>query len=191
MNHKQNMRENIIVPNLLIDVFHVEDSRGKLTKCFSNDLLSEYGFQFDIEETLIIRSGKNVLRGLHFQKNIPVEKLLTCIQGKLYAVVVDIRPNSTSFGKWDAIEMEEDMMIYVPKGYALGTYAFEDSSMLCMNSEKNYSEYSAGIIWDDRTLNISWPCIENGDDPILSEKDQKLQSFNDYINNGFLVYGEV
>lgn len=162
--------------------FYALDGRGGLIKCFSYKLYRESGIKFDVAETLIIKSKKNVLRGLHFQREKPVAKLITCIYGLLYAVVLDVRKDSAGFGNWAALEVTENEQVYIPGGYALGTYALKDSCMICMNNEKMYSKYDSGIKWDDKTLSIEWPFNILKSEPVVSEKDRNLMTFEEYVN---------
>jgi len=166
-----------------ISPFDFADNRGELVKVFSAELYKEKGIDISISEVLIINSKKNVLRGIHFQKNKPVEKLITCLSGCLYAVVLDIDKTRESCGKWKAITLQQGEQLFVPKGCALGTYAVEDSSMLCINGEKMIPGYDTGIRWNDSTISVRWPCYDLGIQPIVSEKDKSLLSFSDYLND--------
>jgi dTDP-4-dehydrorhamnose 3,5-epimerase len=111
-------------------------------------------------------SRKNVIRGLHFQKP-PKEqsKLIKVISGKILDVVVDLKNL-----KYIMIELDENKALFIPKGYAHGFLALEDTHLIYLVDEYYDPNYESGIIYNDKILNIPWP-IEN---PILSEKDKKL-----------------
>lgn len=120
-----------------------------------------------------------MLRGLHFQSYKGQDKLLECIQGLVWAVVVDVDKNSKTFGKWIEVDIHGGHAIYVPHRCAFGALTIEDSVVVCMCGEKYNPQYSSGIKWNDPYLNIKWP-ITNFEDLIISEKNQQLQSFIDY-----------
>ncbi len=164
--------------------FRAKDDRGRLIKAFSQEIFREYGINFDIQETLLIESKRNVLRGIHFQKEKPVAKLLSCVSGWIYVVVLNIKRDSDDLGKWISCELRQGEQLFIPGEYGLGTYAMEDSSFLCMNGEKMYPDLDDGIKWDDSAVAVKWPCSDLGCKPIVSEKDRNLQSFKMYVENG-------
>lgn len=163
----------------VITPFFKNDLRGEITKVFSREVLTEYNINFIPVETLIIESKKNVLRGLHFQSVKPQTKLISCIRGKVWCVVVDIRKDSNTIGKWgyEILSEKNKKVLYIPEGFALGTYALSEVELLCINNEQFIAEYDSGIKWNDPILNIQWPHKEN---IIISEKDERLQSFSEY-----------
>lgn len=160
--------------------FCAEDNRGGLIKAFSHEFFQAYGMEFGIKETLLIESKKNVLRGLHFQREKPVAKLLSCVSGWIYVGILDVGRDSNDFGKWISCELKPGEQLFVPGEYGVGTYAMEDSLFLCMNGEKMYPDLDDGIRWDDPTVAVQWPCRELGRNPIVSEKDRNLQTFTMY-----------
>lgn len=165
----------------LITCFTAEDGRGKTIKDYSYEVFFENGVLFQPMETLYINSKKNVLRGLHFQRVKGQSKLIRCIYGSVWAVIVDINKNSPTLGKWLSLELTSDKCdeIYIPGEFAVGTLALEDAEIVCKCGEKFYAEYSDGIFWNDPKLRITWPI---NDIPILSEKDAALQSFQTYLD---------
>ena len=126
-------------------------------------------------------SKKNVLRGLHLQIKNPQAKFLTVIKGKIFDVMVDLRKNSKTFGKYFSITLSNKLYssIYIPEGFAHGFCGLDKENIVyygCSNyREKNYE---VGIIWNDKDLKIKWPIKK----PILSEKDSKNISFEKYCN---------
>ena len=127
------------------------------------------------------KSYKGVIRGLHFQKP-PFEqtKLVRCICGKILDVVVDIRKNSKTYGKYFSIELssENNKQLFVPKGFAHGFQALSEEAIVNYKVDNFYNPKSdSGIIWNDKDLSIDW----NLDvEPILSVKDLKLISFKEF-----------
>lgn len=160
--------------------FQASDDRGNLMKAFSQEIFLKYGVDFRIRETLMIESKKNVLRGIHFQREKPIDKLLVCVCGWIYVVVLDIRKDSGDFGKWISCELKPREQLYVSGKYGLGTYAMEDSCFLCMNGEKMYPDLDDGIKWDDSAISVKWPFDNSGCNPIISSKDRNLRTFNSY-----------
>jgi len=124
------------------------------------------------------KSYKGVIRGLHFQKP-PFEqtKLVRCICGKILDVVVDIRKNSKTYGKYFSIELssENNKQLFVPKGFAHGFQVLSEEAIVNYKVDNFYNTKSdSGIIWNDKDLSIDW----NRDiKPVLSDKDLKLDLF--------------
>ena len=122
-------------------------------------------------------SIKNTLRGLHFQREPYAQsKLVRCITGSILDVAVDIRKDSSTFGKHVKVVLssEDKKMLYIPRGFAHGFLVLSDVAEVLYKVDNFYSKgYESGIIWNDNELGIDWP-ITN---PILSEKDKGLPSF--------------
>jgi len=117
------------------------------------------------------KSNKNVLRGLHSDDK--TWKLVSCIHGKIYLVVVDVRKHSTTFGKWESFMLspETQTQILIPPGFANGHYILEDDSIfyykLAYSGEFNDVENQQTYKWNNRKFNIDWPT----DNPIISKRD--------------------
>ena len=156
-----------------ITPFSSTDNRGMLVKDYSQKLFKEKGIEFEPVETLCIYSNCNVLRGLHFQRGKGQAKLLRCVSGLIWAVVV-------------GEELTPEKELFVPGGFALGTYALQDSILECKCGEKFYAEYDDGIRWDDGDLNINWPIKINFGELIISDRDKELPSFQHYIKTMIL-----
>lgn len=166
-----------------ITPFSSTDNRGMLVKDYSQKLFKEKGIEFEPVETLCIYSNCNVLRGLHFQRGKGQAKLLRCVSGLIWAVVVDLRSESSTCGKWIGEELTPEKELFVPGGFALGTYALQDSILECKCGEKFYAEYDDGIRWDDKDLSISWPLEYISNKVILSERDRNLQTYHSYLKS--------
>ncbi len=130
-------------------------------------------------------SKKGVLRGLHFQKRFPQAKLVRALCGKSYDVAVDLRDKSPTFGKWHGVvlDSERQNQLYIPKGFAHGFFVLSERALFSYKcSDFYHPEDEGGIIWNDPTIGVDWLCAaENfcpGVEPILSEKDKKLPSFD-------------
>ena len=116
------------------------------------------------------RSSKRVLRGLHFQKTKPQGKLVRVVRGEVYDVAVDIRANSKTFGKWEAVILSEHnkLQFWVPPGFAHGFVVLSDSADFEYKCTDFYDSTDEGsILWSDPDLGIQWP-VQN---PIVSAKD--------------------
>ena len=163
-----------------INLFHTEDYRGRMVKDYSEEALLNYGIKFVVRESMYIHSNKSVIRGIHFQEIREQSKIVQCISGNIWAVVVDVNPNRKTFGKWEAIDINHGKAVYIPGDYALGTLALEESVIACKCGEKYYQEFDTGIKWDDPTIGIKWPSSLFGV-PIISWRDESLQSFQEYI----------
>ncbi len=118
-------------------------------------------------------SEKNVIRGLHFQR-YPKEqaKLVKVISGRIFDVVVDLKGLN-----YITIELDENKAIFIPKGYAHGFLALENTHLIYLVDEYYNPNYEDGIIYNDELLKIPWP-VEN---PILSDKDKKLKSISEFL----------
>lgn len=166
-----------------ITSFSAEDERGSVWKEFSRKEFLQNEINFKPLESMTIVSKKNVLRGLHFQRTKPQDKIVRCIDGYIWAVVVDLRKSSETFGRWLNINVNEGTEAYIPKGCAFGTLALCDSTMICLFGERYYSQFDSGIAWDDKELGIKWPIKHVDGELILSGKDSSLGSFSEYRKN--------
>ncbi len=163
---------------LVIEPFVVEDERGYYIKSYERDIFIQNGINIGVQEICGSISNGGVLRGLHFQKRESQSKVVRCAFGRLFDVSVDLRKNSSSYGRWFGTEISHDnkKMIYVPPGFAHGTFALSDNAVLLYHSAEKYlRDCDGGIRWDDPTISIKWPLSEGHvTHPILSEKDKVL-----------------
>ena len=124
------------------------------------------------------RSSKRVLRGLHFQKTKPQGKLVRVVRGEVYDVAVDIRANSKTFGKWEAVILSEQnkLQFWVPPGFAHGFVVLSDIADFEYKCTDFYDSTDEGsILWSDPDLGIHWP-VQN---PIVSAKDAVAKQLAD------------
>ncbi|NPA16488.1 MAG: dTDP-4-dehydrorhamnose 3,5-epimerase [Aquificae bacterium] len=167
------------------------DERGFFMETYKKSDFEKAGIDTDFVQDNHSKSVKGVLRGLHYQKEPFAQgKLVRCIRGRIFDVAVDIRKGSPTFGKWVGFELSEEnkLMLWIPKGFAHGFLVLsEEAEIIYKVSGGEYSpEHDAGIIWNDRDININWPMAEVGN-IILSEKDKKLPHLKNADIN--FVYG--
>jgi dTDP-4-dehydrorhamnose 3,5-epimerase len=147
------------------------DERGFLLQAWVKADLEAAGIPSTFKQAIQTVSKRGVVRGLHFQWNPAMGKYVRCIRGAIIDVVVDIRPGSKTFGDHVAVELNErnHKVIWVPIGFAHGTFALEDQTIVfyeCTASHAVGNE--GGILWNDPALGIAWPDIP----PIVSDKDK-------------------
>ena len=158
------------------------DSRGWFYESWNKERYSEIGITEDFVQDNFSFSCRSVLRGLHYQKPYTQEKLVSVIEGKVWDVVVDLRRNSPTFAKWQGFPLtgEKKEQLYIPKGFAHGFCVVSETAIFHYKCTDKYSpESEHGIIWNDSTLNISWPIK----DPIISEKDKKYPRFSELTDD--------
>lgn len=167
-----------------ITPFDADDIRGCFTKDYSKEVFEMNGIKYDLKEVFYTTSYKGVIRALHFQREKQQPKLVRCISGYVYDVVVDLRKNSPTFCKWLGFDLigEKHNEILVPSGCAHGYLVLEDSIVSYKCAEKFYSEYDDGIMWNDNDIAIKWPLdlIGGVDKLIIADKDKNLQTFAEF-----------
>lgn len=168
-----------------IQPFITEDIRGSFIKDYSKEIFEEAGISHDLIEIFYTVSHSGVVRGLHFQRNKHQPKLVRCVSGSIYDVVVDLRKESNTFKKWKSFQLsgENKREILIPAGCAHGYLVIDESIVSYKCSEKFYSEYDDGIFWNDPDIGIEWPLEMISGDVILSEKDKRLQSFKEFMEH--------
>ena len=165
----------------LISPLLAEDERGYVIKDYHEELFKQEGIDLNLREVFYTKSKKGVIRAIHFQTVKPQAKLVRCVSGRIYDVIVDLRVDSPTFKKWQAFELfEGGPELYVPYGFGHGYLVLEDSIVSYKCDEKFYGEYDSGIIWNDEEINVEWP-IDNIGSIILSEKDKNLQTLKEYM----------
>tara|TARA_B100001029_G_C14762263_1_gene286576 strand:- start:39 stop:557 length:519 start_codon:yes stop_codon:yes gene_type:complete len=151
------------------------DQRGFLRECFRKKIIKR-----NLVFSIVSKSKKNVLRGLHLQVHKPQEKFLTVLKGKILDVAVDLRRSSKTFGKHFKIILSEKKSnhLLIPKGFAHGFLSLEKESIVLYNcSTYRYKKGERSIIWNDKDLKIRWG-IKN---PVVSKKDQKGLTLKEFI----------
>ena len=169
-----------------------EDSRGFFLESYNYNTFKELGIENIFVQDNHSKSLKGVLRGLHIQKGkYSQAKLINILKGSVLDIVVDLRENSKTFGKYYSIELSEKnrKMLFVPKYFAHGFLTLENDTQIFYKCDNFYNPKSeAGIMWNDSDLNIEWNFKKYGineNELIISEKDKKNMSFKEYkkINN--------
>lgn len=168
----------------LISSFFAGDSRGEFTKYFEKDIYAAAGISFEQNETFVSTSAKNVVRGLHFQIHHPQAKLVCVLKGKVWDVIVDLRPDCPTYKKWIGIELDAGNhdALYIPRGFAHGFVSLEDETVMLYQCDGAYDrETDTGIRFDDPDIGIEWPVdLRN---VIFSDRDGGLMSFKEYEKN--------
>lgn len=172
----------------LVKPFFATDIRGGFIKDYSNEIFLANGISHEVKEVFYTISRRGVIRALHFQEVNQQPKLVRCISGKVFDVIVDLRHNSPTFKKWMGFYLTSENMneLLVPAHFAHGYLVIDDSvvSYKCATSfdDKNDS----GIMYNDPDIGVDWPLIEIGGKKnlIISDKDKHLQSFSEYFQKG-------
>ncbi len=151
------------------------DARGYFAETYLEEVLSGLGLVTDwIQENRALSSRLHTLRGLHFQMEpFAQTKLVSAAVGSVLDVIVDIRPDSDTFGKWDALVLDADECnaAYVPKGFAHAYCTLTELAVVQYKVDAPYApDHEGGIHWNDPELGIEWPT----DDPVLSDRDRSL-----------------
>ena len=155
-----------------------EDDRGFFMESFNLKKFEKITGVSNFVQDNHSKSSKGVLRGLHYQIEHPQGKLVRCISGTVFDVIVDLRKSSPSFGKWFGIELcKNNLHLWVPPGFAHGFYTLTDFAEVQYKvTDYYYPEYDRTLIWDDVDLKIEWGVCGN---PILSQKDSKGKTFQE------------
>ena len=157
------------------DVF--EDERGYFYEGFNAQKFKKStGFDFHVKQINQSRSSKGVLRGLHFQTGDKSQaKLISCIEGEVLDVAVDLRKDSSTFCEYSIVRLSahNKKHLYIPKGMAHGFLVLTDYAKLMYQTDEFYSkEHDTGIIYNDPDINISWGIPD--EEITLSDKDKNL-----------------
>ena len=165
---------------LIIEPDAFKDPRGFFMETYNRQRYCQAGIEHVFVQDNLSFSVKNTLRGLHFQISHPQAKLVQVIAGEIFDVAVDIRPASTSFGKWTGITLsgQNKRQLFIPEGFAHG---------FCVLSETAYFSYKCsdfyapgdegGLLWSDPGIGIQWPVQK----AIVSEKDKVYPHLADLV----------
>jgi dTDP-4-dehydrorhamnose 3,5-epimerase len=162
----------------LINLEKKEDERGFFARYYCDKEFSAHGLNTEwLQINNSYSKHKGTLRGLHFQYPPFSEvKLIRCIKGAIWDVIVDIRKDSKTYGEWYAAKLSDDnrAMMYVPKGFAHGFISLTDESEILYLVSSEYNSDSEGTLkWDDQFHQITWPIKPQ----IISEKDQNTEKW--------------
>ena len=166
------------------------DSRGYFMETYNYNDFKEAGIDVEFVQDNQSGSGKAVLRGLHFQKHFPQDKLVRVIRGEVYDVAVDLREGSRTFGQWYGVLLSEEnkKQFFIPKNFAHGFLVLSDYAEFCYKCTDFYHPGDeGGLAWNDPEIGIEWPtltgeykgtasgegyALEDGTALNLSDKDQ-------------------
>ena len=166
----------VLVPEIF------QDSRGFFMETYREDKFRELGLPHQFVQDNHSRSAKGVVRGLHFQWEPPMGKLMRVTQGTAFLVAVDIRKGSPTIGKWVGIEAsaENRRQVWAPAGFARGFCVLSDFAEIqykCTGIYNNKAE--SGILWNDPEIGIEWPI--SAAQAELSAKDKKSQTLKQWL----------
>lgn len=168
-----------------IQPFYATDERGGFVKDYNIDIFKSHGIEHDLKEVFYTISRKGVIRAIHFQLVKQQAKLVRCISGHVYDVIVDLRPDSPTFGQWRGFDLtgENQVELYIPQYFGHGYLVLEDSVVSYKCGEVFHGEGDSGIMYDDSKINIQWPFEKIGgkQNLIISEKDKNLMSLKEYL----------
>lgn len=172
------LRRSALEGAVVVSFERAEDDRGFFVRTYDQPAFSDAGIEFrPIQCSLSFNVEKGALRGLHWQAAPHEEaKLVQCTKGAIFDVIVDLRAESSSYGKWESFELraEDTDALFVPPGFAHGFQTLEDASEVSyMISAAYVPEAARGIRWDDPTLSIDWPLLPRS----LSDRDKSFVDF--------------
>jgi dTDP-4-dehydrorhamnose 3,5-epimerase len=162
--------------SFIIDLEKINDERGYFTRVWDKKEFEDKGLDVNLSQCSISYNKKQgTLRGMHYQI-CPYEevKIVQCIQGSIFDVIIDLRKNSKTCYKWFGIELSENSYkcLYIPKGFAHGFETLEDNTKILYQMSGEYNpKYAKGICWDDKFFQINWPLTPT----IMSKRDQKYK----------------
>ncbi len=166
--------KKIIFPEgLVIQPSVFKDHRGTFLETFSQTRYAELGLKKPFVQDNVSRSTQYVLRGLHYQVDKPQAKLVTCLRGEIFDVMVDVRKGSPTFGKWhgEILNDENRYQLYIPEGFAHGFCVLSDIADVAYKCTDYYHpQGECGVRFDDPLVNIQWPMDLSK--AIVSDKDK-------------------
>lgn len=158
------------------------DARGYFMETYNYNDFKEAGIPEVFVQDNQSASKKGVLRGMHFQKNYPQDKLVRVIKGEVFDAVIDLREGSKTFGQWHGVLLSEEnkKQFFIPKGFAHGFLVLSDYAEFCYKCTDFYHpDDEGGILYNDPEVGIEWP-IPEGMELIMSEKDPKWKGIAAY-----------
>lgn len=167
----------------LLETEFYSDKRGYLFESWNDKAFRDLSINDDFVQDKISLSKKGVLRGMHYQVLNPQAKFVRVLKGKVFDVAVDMRINSSTFGKWFGTILSEEnkLGLYIPKNFAHGFLSLENDTVFYYKTTNYfYPKYDRGFKYNDNKIKIKWPLI-NQFDIILSYKDLNLPTFDEAI----------
>lgn len=170
---------------VIVDVKAYDDGRGCFMETYKRSDFVEGGVDVEFVQDNQSSSTRGVLRGLHFQIEHPQSKLVRVVFGEVFDVAVDLRSNSSTYGKWEGVVLsaENHRQFFIPRGFAHGFLVLSETAVFCYKCDDVYHPNDeGGVMWNDPELGIEWPPL-SGDESfdsskiVLSEKDQHHPTF--------------
>ncbi len=163
----------------IIDIEEIADDRGFFARGWCRNEFEKYGINSNVAQANIsFNKFKGTLRGLHYQTPPHEEaKLVRCTRGGIYDVMVDLRPNSSTYCKWVGVELtaENRRMLLVPEGFAHGFQTLQDNTEVFYQVSEFYTpSVEKGAHYNDSAFGITWPI----DVSVISEKDENWPTYN-------------
>ena len=171
-------KETTLKGAYVIELEQLQDERGFFARSFCQEEFEVHGLNPHIVQCNIsYNKKKGTLRGMHYQSP-PYEevKVVSCMRGSIYDVIIDLRPDSSTYRQWFATSLtaENYQMLYIPEGLAHGFQTVEDNTVVYYQmSESYHPECARRVRWDDTAFGIEWPLVN----PILSDKDIAFKKF--------------
>lgn len=186
MVQKFEFKETDLNGAYLIQPFYATDNRGGLIKDYNVDIFKDNGIDYQLKEVFYTLSKRGVIRAIHFQLVRQQAKLVRCVSGHVYDVIVDLRPQSPTYGQWRGFHLtgENQQTLLVPQFFGHGYLVIQDSVVSYKCAEVFHGEGDSGIMYNDPDIGIEWPfeAIGGIENLVISEKDLNLMSFLQYDN---------
>lgn len=174
----------------LVEPVPIPDERGFFVRTMNADVLRSHGIEPGrfVQENQS-RSRLRTIRGIHFRRALGERKIVRVARGEAFAVVVDLRPSSPTFGRWESVALDDrdHRQVLVPAGCGFGFQVLSDEADVCYKHEAYYApELEGSLAWDDPQVAIPWPLP----DPILSERDRTAPSLAEIRPNLATWFGD-
>jgi len=167
---------------LIVELQTFKDNRGFFLETFQEKSYKKVGIMDRFVQDNQSRSSKGVLRGMHFQVKRPQAQIVTVMRGCIFDVGVDLRQNSSTFGQWYGVELNDDeqRQVYMAPGIAHGFCVLSDLADLHYKVSRFYDpDDECGMVWNDPEVNIEWPSVT----PLIHQRDATYQSLSQLIDN--------
>ena len=155
-----------------------KDPRGSFVECYQAPVYKELGISCNFVQDNCSTSKRHTIRGMHFQAKPGQDKLVTVMEGRIYDVVVDIRPASPTYGQWEAVELDAESFeqLFIPVGFAHGFCVLSETAKVYYKVSNVFDPMQEkGFRWDDPEIGIEWPSKE----PVLSLRDLESPFFSE------------